>query len=136
LAQLVVDREKLVAVLPESHPQRADSIRLASLKDENFVFGERLDWRSFRRLVDDECRKAGFAPNVTQEAATAEAVFSLVAVGAGVTLYLRRHGNWPGIAYSELTDSNGFVETRMIWREAEATPQLRSFLSIVGRVLG
>lgn len=136
LAQIVVDREKLVAVLQEFHPLRAETIRLASLKDENFVFGERLDWRSFRRLVDDECRKVGFVPNVTQEAATAEAVFSLVSVGAGVTLYLRRHGTWPGIVYADLEDSNGFVETRMIWREAEGTPQLRSFLSVVRSVLG
>lgn len=135
LAQMVVDREKLVAVLPEFHPLRAESIPLSDLKDETFVFGERLDWRSFRRFVDDECRKAGFLPNVTQEAATAEAVFSLVAVGAGVSLYLRRHGVWPGIVYSDLIDCDGHVETRMIWREHEGTPQLRSFLSVVRRVM-
>lgn len=135
LAQVVVDREKLVAVLPESYPLRAGAIRLASLKDESFVFGERLDWRSFRRFVDDECRKVGFLPNVTQEAATAEAVFSLVAVGAGVSLYLRRHGEWPGIVYSDLEDCDAHVETRMIWREDEGTPQLRSFLHVVKGVL-
>ena len=72
---------------------------------------------------------------MVQEAATAEAVFGLVAAGTGVTLYLRRHGNWPGIHYCRLEDPRGVVETRMVWRELNSTPALRSFRAIASRVL-
>jgi DNA-binding transcriptional LysR family regulator len=127
---MVVDDEKLVAALPLGHPLGDGPIPISRLANQPFVLGDRLIWGTYVPIVHEACRKAGFQPNIVQEAGTSEAVLGLVAAGFGVTLYLRRHGDAPGVVFADLTDCDDTVQTVLVWRPGERSPQLNRFLAL------
>ncbi len=128
--QFVVAEEPLVAVVPSNRRELCGSISLKSLAREPFVLGHRNVWRTYRPIVDRACVAAGFVPDVVQEADTTEAVLGLVSAGAGVTLYLRSHGEWPGAAYADLTDCKVTVQTVLIYRAGESLAHVNRFLKL------
>ncbi|MBD8165101.1 LysR family transcriptional regulator [Erwinia persicina] len=81
------DSDALCIAVPQDHPLgRRSELTLAALADEPFILWPRLEGRGFHLQVIRLCAKAGFVPDVAQEAFGMHAVLSLVAVGAGVTL--------------------------------------------------
>lgn len=131
LSSIVIQRDKLVAVLPEDHKLARGKLSLCELSDQPFVFGRRADWRIYRQIMDNVCIQAGFTPNVVQEGGTTEAVLGFVALGIGVTLYLRAHGPFPGVIYVDLTDCETIIETALVWRPDEKSPLIKKFLAEV-----
>jgi DNA-binding transcriptional LysR family regulator len=79
--------ERYVAVLPEAHalaPKRA--IRVPDLRDEPFVlFARRMGPLAFDRTIAC-CERAGFRPNIVQDAPQWPTLVRLVAAGLGVSL--------------------------------------------------
>jgi DNA-binding transcriptional LysR family regulator len=130
LGEMVLDEEPLVAVLPQGHRLIGRSLRVSELADEAFVLGDRDIWRTYRPIVDQVCIKAGFIPRVVQEAGTSEALLGLVSAGAGVTLYLRGHGPWPGVEYVDLSDCDVAIATTLIWRRRQVSPSVTRFLEM------
>ena len=79
-------RDPVVAVLPPGHRLAARSrLRLAELKDEDFVF-LRVESSSFASRMFDACVRAGFAPRIVQQVVEVPATLNLVAAGLGVAL--------------------------------------------------
>lgn len=130
LGQMVLDEEPLVAVLPHGHRLIGNSLRVSELAAETFVLGNRNVWRTYRPIVEQVCIKAGFIPRVAQEAETSEAMLGLVSAGAGVTLYLRGHGPWPGVEYVDLSDCEVMIATTLIWRRRQVSPLINRFLEM------
>jgi DNA-binding transcriptional LysR family regulator len=127
-------REPLMAVLPEAHPlARLERVPLESLAGEGFViFPRQLGPGLFARIVA-ACGRAGFAPEIVQEAVEQTTIVSLVAVGMGVSLlpasieYLR----WPGVACRPLTEGTPDIEMALAWRGGDTSPVLGCFLEVV-----
>jgi len=77
--------EKIVALLPESHPlANQKEIKLNQLRKDPFVlfpqgFG-------LHELVVNACRQNGFEPDVAFEGKDIDAIKGLVSAGLGVTL--------------------------------------------------
>lgn len=130
LGQMVLHEEPLVAVLPHGHRLIGSSLRVSELAEEAFVLGDRNVWRTYRPIVEQVCIKAGFIPGVAQEAETSEAMLGLVSAGAGVTLYLRGHGPWPGVEYVDLSDCEVMIATTLIWRRRQVSPLINRFLEM------
>ena len=82
------DSDRYVALLPNTHPlSNVRSLRLADLASEPFVLGSGETWGAYRRDFFGLCHRHGFHPEIVQEPSSSEAVFGLVAAGAGVSVY-------------------------------------------------
>src|SRR5690606_24094815 len=114
----------------DGHRLAGSEVRLADLADEPFVLGHHNTWQTYRPIIDRICIRAGFMPKVIQEASTSEAVLGLVSSGVGVTLYLRQHGEWPGVTYVDLADCDAPIETLLIWRRKQISPIVGQFLKM------
>lgn len=133
-----VNREPLVALLPASHPLAAqDAVSLADLADQRFVLGSVTGWSTFRADVLDFCHRAGFTPNVVQEASTSDGIFGLVAANSGVSVYtecaynIRRRG----VVVRPLTDCALQIETLAAWRHDLCSPTAERFLALLEQQL-
>lgn len=108
----VLLRERVVAVLPESHPLAARSrLSLRHLAHEPFVlFPRRLGAEFHDRLVGF-CRDAGFVPDVVQEATQWQSVVTFVETGLGVSLAPAciERVRLPGVVFRPLAGLSTFV---------------------------
>jgi DNA-binding transcriptional LysR family regulator len=132
LSSEVVLKEPVIAVLPASHPlANRNGCRLGSLKGEPFVlFPRRLGPDLHDRLLEF-CAKAGFAPNVVQEATQWQTVVSLVEAGMGVSLAPAcvRKFRWRGVVYRPVPGACTAVSA--CWRAEGLSPAAASFLKLV-----
>ena len=80
-----VRTEKLLAVLPETHPLAAkDSLMLAELRGESFVMLR--DGHCFRDLSLSVCGSARVKPNIAFESGQFSSVLGMVAAGIGLSI--------------------------------------------------
>jgi len=129
-----VSWEPLVAVFPEGHPLTAQRrIDLALLAGEPFILVASHRGSGLRDLILEQCRKAGFAPNVVQEATLIQTIGGLVASGVGVSLVpasLRRLQT-VGVDYRPIkADETPQVAMGIVWRHGDSHPLLQAFLDI------
>ena len=129
----VFRRDPMEVVVPAGHPlANRKKVRLAALAREKFVLMSRpgnpyhYDW------LMQHCHKAGFHPNVVQEAEFAQTAIELVAAGYGVGLF-------PATAQSRARDDVVFVvvqgfppyEHAVAWRRGKVSPQREAFLTLL-----
>ena len=87
LQELFRFQENVVILLPAHHPlAKKQQLKLEQLAAEPFVFFPRRLGDAFYDELLDHCRKAGFTPNVVQEATQWSTVASLVEAGLGVSI--------------------------------------------------
>ncbi len=140
LAQKVILREPMVALLPGNHhlANQAD-ISLAALANESWIwFARPFDPTTYdymMRLFE----QAGFRPNVTQEINQQQIILSLVSAGFGVSLApksITRLGSGAGVIFIDVIDPTPIVEFNIVWRRADPSPILQTFLATVREVAG
>ena len=87
IAMTTVLTEAYVAVLPAAHPlARKAALRINDLRDQPFIFfARRMGPLAFDRTMAC-CERAGFHPNIVQEAPQWPTLVRLVAAGLGVSL--------------------------------------------------
>ncbi len=135
---LTFDENEYVALLPSNHPLAAkDSLTLAELRNEKFVFGTGDSWVVFRKEVIAECRTRGFFPDIALEATNSDGIFGLVIAGAGVAIYSSCIGNLPrhGVAVRPLQDLRVKLPITAVWDRSNRSVVLRTFLNFLRRSL-
>lgn len=88
VAMTTLQRDRYVAALPTSHPKAGKArLRLIDLRDEPFIFPSR-DQGSSGAYMSAllACQRAGFVPNIVQQATHAHSIVALVGSGLGVAL--------------------------------------------------
>ena len=134
IANLHVDDDVYVALLPEGHrlASRA-TLKLADLAREPFVVGARETFSAFRTRLFDLCHRAGFFPNVVQEASDSSGIFGLVAAGAGITVYAgcAGHVRREGVVVKRLSDVKERIPIVAAWLEDHPSEALRRFRGTV-----
>lgn len=79
--------EPMVAALPTGHRLAGGpDVRLADLAEETFVFYRRPTGPGLHDTIVAACLRAGFSPNVGQEAPRMASTLGLVAAGLGVSI--------------------------------------------------
>ncbi len=79
------EADKLVAVMQPDHPlARKAALRIADLKGEQMILFSAKDVTSLNSLIMLACERAGFVPNVSQEAIHFQTIVSLVRSGFGI----------------------------------------------------
>jgi DNA-binding transcriptional LysR family regulator len=130
VANLPVDEDDFVALLPEGHRLASrEALRLADLAHEPFVIGSEETFSSFRTRLFDLCHRAGFFPDIVQEASNSSGIFGLVAAGAGITVYAgcARNVQRRGVVVRPLTGVKDRIPIYAAWLEDHPSEALRRF---------
>ena len=136
-AVLVVEtvlREPFLAALPEAHPLASrKGLALRELANEPFILFPENPKPSYADAIKAVCARAGFSPQVVQEAREMQTALSLIAAGLGVTLVPASVQNVqrPGLVYRPLADLDATTELTVAYRHDDQSPPLARFLDIV-----
>jgi len=136
LATQVIFREPLMIALPESHRLRKRAkVSVRSLSQEPFILFPRAVAPGLYDPIISLCLKAGFSPQVVQEAIQMQTIVSLVAAEMGVAIVPLSLKNLQrqGVVYKPLQESTPIVEVVMIWRK-NPTPAVQRFLEVVNSI--
>ncbi|SFU97946.1 DNA-binding transcriptional regulator, LysR family [Halomonas korlensis] len=130
--------EKLVVILPQRHPLAdREQLTLGELSEEKFILGTEEGWSTFRNHIFRLCLKAGFRPDIIQEASTSSGIFGLVAANMGISLYsdcvsrFRRDD----IAVVPLATPHEHLETIAAWGSAYVSPSCHLFHQLLNQEL-
>ncbi|WP_282695797.1 LysR family transcriptional regulator [Streptomyces sp. CC208A] len=109
-----LDEQRLRLVVPDDHRLAGRRrIRLAEAAEETFVTLE--PGYGLRRITDDLCAEAGFAPRVAFEGEEAETLRGLVAAGLGVALLPPPAVARPGVVELTVTAPRAVREIGVAW---------------------
>lgn len=137
-ADLVVRRawpEKVGVVVPGNHRlARQAQVRIASLKDEDFVF-YRLKGSDFAGHLHASCVDQGFAPRIVQEVVEAFSVSSLVAAGLGIGFIPEALRNLTAAHYLSITGPRPSADVFALVHK-NATPIARGFAAAACEAAG
>jgi DNA-binding transcriptional LysR family regulator len=129
-------RDPLVVAIPTGHELKSrKTIGLRGIESFDIVSFTRTSGLGFYTHVLAICRKAGFVPVITQEAATMEAVIGLVAAGVGVSVVpsIAKRLRISGVDYIAIRESYAVMEFAMAWRADNTSPVVRAFVELVGK---
>jgi DNA-binding transcriptional LysR family regulator len=127
-------REPLLLFLPPQH--RLAATRRASLADlagEAFIAVASDASPAFAAQFHQLCRAAGFRPRIVQEAARAQAVAVMVAVGSGIAVLPASLARPAGDALVSvpLADKGASITHMFAHRQRVANAALETFLTVV-----
>lgn len=129
----IIAREPWVAALPAAHRLAGRTrVSLRSLAADPFVaFPRELAPGLYDQLIS-MCHRAGFSPNIVQEAQM-QTIVSLVAAGIGIALVPSTLENLSrkGLVYKPLSGVVPRLELAVAWRRDDQSPLLESFLTVV-----
>lgn len=134
-----VRTERMVALLPETHPlAREDAIPLAALAEEEFIVFPREIAPRLHDAFLAIYRRAGFEPRVRNESFhTGWDLGVLTEIPAAAIAPQTVSGGLPdgihAVALSEPTDS---LETCLVWRSDDSSPAVAAFVAVARSALG
>lgn len=126
-------RVRLMVALPEKHPMaRKNTLRLEELSKETYTLWPRhLSPGSYDRLLAI-FRRAGFGPPIEMEGGLPSTQTTFGMIAAGLTIALVDPALMPmapsGVVFRPLEGPGVFTETGVIYRRADPSPILASFL--------
>lgn len=132
-------RDPVVVALPPGHRLATRArLRLAELKDEEFVF-LRLDSSPFAGRLFEACVRTGFAPRIVQQVVEVPAALNLVAAGLGVALVpasmalLRKDAVHTRTLMAEPTTQVNEVngDVYILWRTSNTAPAVAQFKALL-----
>jgi DNA-binding transcriptional LysR family regulator len=139
IATRVLAVEDLIVGVPLDHPfAKQESVEISQLSQEPFVLPVGIG-SSVREAILQECTKAGFAPQIAQEATDSYTIMALVAAGVGVTMTLSsvaEHIKTDAIAFLPINGKPRKLFPALAWRENNTSPALRAVLDVVERDFG
>jgi DNA-binding transcriptional LysR family regulator len=134
----VVQREEVVAALPEGHRlAERSAIGLADLGGEAFVLLSRREAPGLYGALDAAMSEAGVGPREVQQVSEMRTVLGLVSAGVGVSVVPASvaGGERSGVVFRRLEGRAPTVELALAWRSGDASPPLAAFLELARKEL-
>lgn len=136
--------EKMIVALPGDHRlarhagnARDAGLSLKRLGKEPFVLYRRATGPGLYDAIMSACYRAGFNPDIVQEAPRIVSTLNLVAAGLGVTLVPAslRQLQMPGIAYRPLNNRSGLnAPINLTCRAVDHSEAAKRFVALVRRL--
>lgn len=124
--------DRLVAVVPVAHPLAAgvQEIDISALSGERFLLFPRGLGCGLFDHATTLCNRAGFAPNVAQEAREATTIIGLVASGAGTSVLPQIYARTgiPGVVYLPIAGPDAASRILMAHRAEALSPIMKRFV--------
>jgi DNA-binding transcriptional LysR family regulator len=133
--------EEMLAAVPTGHKlapakDKDPALPLAALSGETFILYRRPTGAGLYDTIIAACHRAGFTPQIGQEAPRMMSTLSLVAAGLGVTIVpasLRRL-QLEGVAYRRLNDPRLRATLSLACRQNDESASVRRFAELVRRL--
>lgn len=133
VASTLIARERLVLALPDNlFEDVPDPVPLKAMAEAPFIMPPRRLGHSFHDIARAACARAGFTPNVVQEAIQMQTILGLVAAGIGVALVPESMGRVPreGVICRRLTDADAYSDLVLVWNDKEERQTVRNFIEL------
>lgn len=133
LRGIPISRERLVAVVPASHPwAEKRKITLETLCTSPLVIGTARRWRGFRALINGLIAERGLSLTIAEEADDVPVLLQLVRSGFGCTILDASFIPTlpPGIVPLEITDSTATLDISLVWRPDHLSPLAARFIDV------
>ncbi|NOK63032.1 MAG: LysR family transcriptional regulator [Chloroflexi bacterium AL-W] len=126
-------QETLVLALPDTH-RCVDqaSVSLQTIATEPFIMFPRHLGPGLYDQIVQLCHRAGFSPNIVQEAVQMQTIVSLVAAELGIALVPASitHFTRTGVVYCPLQEPSPTLELALAWRLDERSPVVQALLRV------
>ena len=131
-----VYRDRLVLAIPEADAHNwPDSVSLADLAAKRFILFPYIQGPALHTRITEACRRAGFLPNIAQEARQMHTILSLVAARMGVAPVPSgaRSMRVEGVRFVEIIDLPVDLawELAIACRARDPKRLLRNFIAVV-----
>jgi DNA-binding transcriptional LysR family regulator len=128
-------RERLCVVVPHDHRLAGRArVRWDDLREEGLILWPRSDAPESFDDVVGACRRAGFSPDVVQEARGAITILALVAGGVGVSVLVRSYEALrpEGIRFIPLVGRQSVLHAA--WRPDDGSTARQAFVGVARKV--
>lgn len=124
-----------VAVPAQSRLANRKSVEMRELANEPFVMISRDMAPAHYDRCHLLCRDAGFAPVISEIAATASGQLSLVAAGAGCAIVTSASELWKPeeVRLLDLSDVSLKIHLELVWLTESQSPTLHNFINVLRR---
>ncbi len=129
--------EPLIVVLPEKHRlAQSQQIPLIKLKEEKFILPDLQLVPGLSQQILYLCERAGFFPQITQEAAFMLTILGFVAGEVGVALLPANAKNLrrKGVVYRKIQGESTTIQMDVTWRRNDTSAVLMNFLEVTKAV--
>lgn len=133
--------EPMVVALPRGHALAkrgaASAIAMCELRDDAFVVFARQQGPAFYDSTVAACQRAGFSPNIAQEAPRVTTALALVAAGMGLCVVPASVQSvaLDGVVFRAIDERAGLRAVLALgWRRSDASAALRNYLELVRRL--
>lgn len=133
LRQELCFRENICVAINEHHPlAKEDAIELMDIADEPMLTLA-LDKSAFPRYLIQCCVKAGFQPQIFQEANEPQTLLAMVGAGLGVALLPETTSRigWPGVVFVPIRTNPPSANLYITYTTLDDAPVVRAFLNIL-----
>jgi DNA-binding transcriptional LysR family regulator len=117
----VLGSQRFVALLPQTHPLAGrGQIALSDLADQPFILFAPGVAPGLLKQIHRLCQRAGFAPQIAQQAEELYTVLAFVRAGFGITIALDIFGAlaWNDVAVCNLADEGATSPVYLCWNSA------------------
>jgi DNA-binding transcriptional LysR family regulator len=131
----IVEEEMLIA-LPAQHELAASSpLALDALAGEPFILFPRANSPELYDHIVQACQRAGFSPNIAQQAPEVASTLNLIAAGEGVSIVpvSMHHMHPQGVAYRAILGEGPRAPLSLAYRSTEASAAVRNLAALVRR---
>lgn len=126
--------EPMAIAFPSRHAYcHRRTLRLSDLKDDRFItLSRRAIGPGYDRILEC-CLKAGFRPNIVQEADNGTTLINLVSSGMGITFMIKSAeiNLPPGLIVKRVQGLDLNLAFELVWRSDHKDPALSSFVGMV-----
>lgn len=138
LMSISLDKARLVAALPLSHPcARRKSISLSDIQHDDFILSPRRNAPGLYDAIITACTTAGFSPRVQHRPERMLTKLGLVSLGIGVSLVPA----WmsacvlPNVTFVNIRGAIPSVEVALLWNPANRSSALRRTVAVLEEIL-
>lgn len=133
LALQLLRRDRLCLVVPGGHPfAERRSIRIVECRHESFIGYPGGSGASLVDYLSRLCARAGFVPNIVQEAREALTQVGLVASGIGVAVLVEpmERLSLGDLRFIPLEDEEAYMDMSVVWRAGDSSPRVEGFIGV------
>jgi DNA-binding transcriptional LysR family regulator len=136
LVVVPVLQEEMLIALPSGHALAASAfLALASLAREAFILFPRINSPGLYDEIVSACERAGFSPDVVQQAPEVASTVNLIAAGQGVSIVpaSMRQMHPPGVTYRPILGDGPRAPLSLAYRSNEPSAAVRNLVVLARR---
>lgn len=126
-----LSREPIYVVMNNNHPlANSTSLHRYDLKNESFVFLNKLESPAGYNKMISNCVKSGFTPNIVKHCNSLASLSLLIKLGIGISFFpkFQLSDFTDSLTFIPLEDNDEFIDHVLIWNNINKNPTINLFL--------